>query len=180
MIPADLKRTRQALGLTQAQLALKLKTTRMTVTRYESGTRRIPGIVDVVLKQLALTPRIAMAGIVAAGNPIEPVSQSEMVEVPPSMLRGRQSFALKVKGDSMRDDGILPGDIVVVHKQATARNGQTVIAVVNHEATVKKYYRKERHIELHPANSSMKPIVVSPADDFRVEGVVVGVIRHCE
>ena len=162
MIPADLKRTRQALGLTQAQLALKLKTTRMTVTRYESGTRRIPGIVDVVLKQLALTPRIAMAGIVAAGNPIEPVSQSEMVEVPPSMLRGRQSFALKVKGESMRDDGILPGDIVVVHKQATARNGQTVIAVVN------------------PANSSMKPIVVSPADDFRVEGVVVGVIRHCE
>ncbi|HJU03741.1 MAG TPA: transcriptional repressor LexA [Nitrospiraceae bacterium] len=180
MNSVDLKRVRLALGLTQEQLAQKLKTTRMTITRYESGTRRIPGIIDVVLKQLASAPRIAMVGIVAAGNPIEPVPQSEWVEAPSSMLRGRQSFALKVKGDSMRDDGILPGDIVVVHKQATARNGQTVVAVVNHEATVKKYYRKERHIELHPANASMKPIVVSPADDFRVEGVVVGVIRHCE
>ncbi|MGH7231583.1 MAG: LexA family protein, partial [Nitrospiraceae bacterium] len=154
MHPDELKRARRMLGFTQEQLAQRLKTTRMTITRYESGTRRIPGPVEVVLKQLAApSSRIAMAGIVAAGNPIEPIPQSELVDVPPSMLQGGQSFALTVKGDSMRDDGILPGDIVVVRKQATARNGQTVVALVNNEATVKKYYRKERHIELYPANS---------------------------
>ena len=176
----ELKHARRSLGLTQEQLGHKLKTTRMTITRYENGTRRIPGIVDVAIKQLTAAPHVAMAGIVAAGTPIEPVPQAELVEVPPSMLRGGQSYALKVKGDSMREDGILPGDIVVVRKQSMARNGQTVVAMVNNEATVKKFYRKERHIGLHPANAAMPPMVVSSGDDFRVEGVVVGVIRHCE
>ncbi len=78
----------------------------------------------------------------------------------------------------MRDEGILPGDLVVVHKQVLARNGQTVIAVVNQEATIKKYYRRGERIELVPANATMRPIVVKPHDDFRIEGVVVGVMRH--
>ena len=88
------------------------------------------------------------------------------------------TFALRVKGNSMRDDGILPGDVVVVQKQSTARNGQTVIALVNGDATIKTYYRKAGAIELHPANESMKPIVVKETDAFHIEGVVVGVLRH--
>jgi repressor LexA len=171
---------RAVLGLTQAELAGRLGTTRMTITRYEGGTRRIPGVAKVALRQLASSTRLPMAGLVAAGNPIEPILQTEPVDVPPSMVRGTQNFALKVKGESMRDEGILPGDLVIVHKQATARNGQTIIAFVNQEATIKQYYRRAGHIELRPANAAMKSIIVTPEDEFRIEGVVVGVIRHCD
>lgn len=175
----DLKRIREGLGLTQQQLAEALQTTRVSVARYEAGMRRIPGVVSVVLNQLRQQTTIPMAGVVAAGSPIEPISQSELVEVPPSMLRGENTFALKIKGESMKDEGILPGDLVIVRKQDTAKNGQTVVALVNHEATIKIYYKKERHIELHPANDTMQPIMVHPSDEFQIEGLVIGVIRHC-
>ena len=79
----------------------------------------------------------------------------------------------------MKDDGILPGDLVVVRKQETARNGQTVVALVNHDATIKTYFKKGSHIELHPANATMQPIIVRPSDAFHIEGILIGVIRHC-
>lgn len=79
----------------------------------------------------------------------------------------------------MKDDGILPGDLVVVRKQPTARNGQTVVALVNGEATIKMYFKKESHVELHPANAAMQPIIVQPSDDLHIEGLLIGVIRHC-
>jgi repressor LexA len=179
MKPADLKRLREQLGLTQQQLADALRTTRVSVARYEAGMRRIPGMVQVMLAQLGRSSEIPMAGMVAAGLPIEPVQQSELIDVPPSMLRGGKTFALRVKGESMKDDGILPGDIVVVRKQETARNGQTIIALVNHDATIKTYFKKDLHIELHPANAAMQPIIVKPSDTFHIEGILIGVIRHC-
>jgi repressor LexA len=179
MKPTDLKLIREQLGLTQQQLADALHTTRVSVARYEAGMRRIPGMVKVAVEQLTRSSQIPMAGIVAAGSPIEPVQQSELIDVPPSMLRGGNVFALRVKGESMKDEGILPGDLVIVHKQETARNGQTVVAMVNHEATIKMYFKKPTHIELHPANAAMQPIVVQPSDAFRIEGLVIGVIRHC-
>lgn len=176
----ELKGIREELGLTQQQLAEALQTTRVSVARYEAGMRRIPGVVSVVLNQLRREKTaVPMAGLVAAGSPIEPVSQSELVDIPPSMLRGGETFALKVKGESMKDDGILPGDLVVVHKQRTAKNGQTVVALVNGEATIKTFFKKDAHIELHPANDMMQPIVVRPSDEFQIEGIVIGVIRHC-
>jgi len=179
MKPADLKRVREQLGLTQQQMADALQTTRVSVARYEAGMRRIPGMVQVTLDQLGRSSEIPMAGIVAAGSPIEPVQQSELIDVPPSMLRGGNTFALRVKGESMKDDGILPGDLVVVRKQETARNGQTVVALVNHDATIKTYFKKGAHIELHPANAAMQPIIVRPSDTFHIEGILIGVIRHC-
>lgn len=175
----DLKRLREELGLTQQQLADALHTTRVSVARYEAGMRKIPGVVSVVLDQLRQKTAIPMAGLVAAGFPIDPVPQSELVDVPPSMLRGGETFALKVKGESMKDDGILPGDLVVVRKQSTAKNGQTVVALVNREATIKTYFKKDSRIELHPANETMQPIIVRPSDEFHIEGIVIGVIRHC-
>jgi len=180
MKPRDLKHARKALGLTQEELAQKLRMTRMTITRYEGGTRRIPGMVDVLVEQLATEQHLPMLGLVAAGKPIEPVPQSEFVEVPASMIRRGETFVLRVKGESMQEDGILTGDLVVVQKQAMARNGQTVVALVNREATIKKYYQKEGRIELHPANATMQPIVVKSDDEFTIEGLVIGVIRHCE
>jgi repressor LexA len=101
-----------------------------------------------------------------------------LVAVLPPLLRGGETFALRVKGESMKDDGIFPGDLVVVRKQGIARNGQTVVALVNNEATIKKYYRKDGRIELHPANAAMKPIIVSSQDEFCIQGIVAGVIRH--
>jgi repressor LexA len=177
MRPLEFRQTRQLLHLTQEQLADRLRTTRRSIIRYEDGSRRIPGMAEVALQHLA-TAQISMAGIVSAGEPIEPISQTERVEVPKSMMGRGDTFALRVKGNSMRDDGILSSDVVVVQKQSTARNGQTVIALVNGEATIKTYHRKAGSIELHPANDTMKPIVIKDTDTFQIEGVVVGVIRH--
>lgn len=145
-----------------------------------SDTRRLPGCLDVAIRHRAALPRIPLVGTIAAGSPLEPFPPAdlEQVEVPRSMVGRGTTFALRVKGDSMRDDGILPGDVVVVRKQTTARNGQTVIALVNGEATIKIYRRTGRVIELQPANDTMRPIVVKETDRFRIEGIVVGVIRH--
>ena len=177
MRSAEFRQARQLLLLTQAQLASRLRTTRRSIIRYEDGSRRIPGMAEVALQHLATT-HISMAGIVAAGEPIEPIPQTERVEVPKSMIGRGDTFALRVKGSSMRDDGILSGDVVVVQKQSSARNGQTVIALVNGEATIKTYYRKAGTVELHPANDTLRPILVKETNAFHIEGIVVGVIRH--
>lgn len=180
MTAIEFRRIREELRMTQEQLAVELRTTRVSIARYESGMRRIGGAVQVAITQLARRIEIPMVGVVAAGVPIEPVTQSEWVEVPPSMVRYGETFALRVKGNSMIEDGILSGDVVVVRKQPTAQNGQTVVALVNREATIKTYFKREHHIELHPANAAMQPFMVTPADEFAIEGVLVGVIRHCD
>ncbi len=117
-----------------------------------------------------------LLGRVAAGKPIEAVEDVSAIEVPPSMVGSGEHFVLQVKGDSMQDDGIMNGDFVVVKKQPTAENGQTVVALINNEATVKKYYKRKNHIELRPAHTGMKPIKVKKGD-LRIEGRVVGVMR---
>lgn len=123
---------------------------------------------------------LPLLGYVAAGRPIEAVESPGSIAVPPGMLGRGENFALRVQGDSMVGDGILDGDYVVVRKQAVAENGQTVVALLGGEATVKRFYRRAGRIELHPANPTMQPFVVEEEGDLRIEGVVVGVIRHCE
>jgi repressor LexA len=118
-----------------------------------------------------------LLGRVAAGKPIEAVEDMDVIEVPPSMIGRGDYFVLQVKGSSMKEDGILNGDYVVVRKQPTAENGETVVALINNEATVKKYYKKRGHVELRPAHKGMKSIVVRKGD-LRIEGKVVGIMRH--
>jgi len=118
-----------------------------------------------------------LLGRVAAGKPIEAVEDMDVIEVPPSMIGRGDYFVLQVKGSSMKEDGILNGDFVVIRKQPTAENGETVVALINNEATVKKYYKKRGHVELRPAHKGMKSIVVRKGD-LRIEGKVVGVMRH--
>ncbi|MGZ8394739.1 MAG: transcriptional repressor LexA [Nitrospira sp.] len=173
----EFRHTRMRLGLTQEQLAEQLKTTRQSIVRYENGSRKIPGMAEVALSTVE-TAHVSLAGVVAAGEPIEAIPQTERVEVPKSMVGRGETFALRVKGTSMQNEGIFPGDVVVVQKHGSARNGQTVIALVNGEATIKTYHRKDGSIELHPANETMEPILVKPTDTFQIEGIVVGVIRH--
>lgn len=180
MKPENLVTTRKALGMTQEELAAALGTTRTSIARYECRQRRIPSMLEVALAKLAEPAHVLMAGVVAAGTPIEPVLQSEVVDVPADMIGQGDNFALRVKGDSMRDEGILSGDVIIVHRQETARNGQTVVALLNGEATIKTFYQKDGRIELRPENATMQPIVVTPDDELTIQGIVVGVIRYCK
>jgi len=118
-----------------------------------------------------------LLGRVAAGKPIEAIEDRSVVEVPPSMAGNGECFVLQVKGESMEEDGILDRDFVVVRKQPTAENGEIVVALINNEATVKRYYKKRNHVELRPAHTGMKPIRVKKGD-LRIEGKVVGVMRY--
>ena len=159
-----------------------------TVTTYlrileRKGYIRLPGeknrkrAIEVISPVETRRFEFPLMGRVAAGKPIEAVEDVDVIEVPPSMIGRGDHLVLQVKGDSMRDEGILDGDFVVVRKQPTAENGETVVALVNNEATVKKYYKREDHVELCPAHEGMAPIRVR-GGDFRIEGKVVGVLRH--
>jgi repressor LexA len=125
---------------------------------------------------------LPLLGRVAAGRPIESLEHNESVDVPRNLLgRTGDHFVLRVQGDSMIDEGILDGDQVIIKKQKTAENGQTVVALINNEATIKKYYLKKGRVELHPANPKYAPLIVDSDlnDGFNIEGIMVGLIRRC-
>jgi repressor LexA len=124
--------------------------------------------------------RLPLVGTIAAGRPIEAVEEREHLNLeevfaPP---RNASLFVLKVRGDSMIDEHIRAGDYVVCEKRNVARNGQTVVALLESgEATLKKYYReRDGRIRLQPANDKYEPIWVAP-DDLQIQGIVVGVVR---
>lgn len=123
---------------------------------------------------------VPLLGDVAAGIPIEAIENpSQSITIPAHMIRSSSKhFALKVKGDSMIEDGIFEEDLIIVKHQATANQGQTVVAVVDGEATVKRYKKHQNKIELIPANSSMDSIWVNPEQNFQIAGVLVGLIRN--
>lgn len=120
---------------------------------------------------------IPLLGKVAAGNPIEASEHNKFITVPKHMLGKGRYYALTVQGQSMIEDGILDGDVIVVKEQNNAVNGETIIAMIDNEATVKRYKKEKDHIKLIPANSSMSPIMVSPDDPFEIKGVLVGLLR---
>jgi repressor LexA len=92
------------------------------------------------------------------------------------LLRAGTHFVMEVRGDSMIDDGIREGDLVIVQQQAVPNNGDTVVAVVQGEATIKRYYQRGQIIELRPANARMTPIQVDPRA-LEIKGVVAGLMR---
>ena len=121
---------------------------------------------------------IPLLGRVAAGRPIEAIENSDSIEVPASLLGRRDSFALRVTGDSMVDEGILDGDIILVEERPDPRAGEVVVATVDGEATVKRFYReKNGSVRLQPSNAAYKPIVVD-GGDLNIRGAVVGLIRR--
>ena len=119
---------------------------------------------------------VPLLGLVAAGRPIEPFPNEESIEVPATLLGKGDHFVLRVRGESMVEDGILDGDYVVVAKRAKAESGQTVVALVRGEATLKRYYSEGARVRLQPANSAMRPLTVD-ARDVTIQGVVTGLIR---
>lgn len=122
---------------------------------------------------------LLLLGYVAAGEPIEVFSNPEPILVPRSFIvQSGSHYALKVKGDSMIDEGINNGDIVIIKRQETAENGQKVVALINgNEATLKKIYKEIGGYRLQPANSSMKPIFVK---ELIIQGKVTGVLPNYE
>lgn len=121
---------------------------------------------------------IPLEGYVQAGRLTEAIQNREYIEVTPDLVKSNQDmFALKVRGDSMIGDCIMDGDLVIVKRQPVARNNQTVIAMVDGEATLKRYFKKTTHIELHPANPDYAIINVAPSANFQILGVVTNVIR---
>lgn len=122
---------------------------------------------------------LPLMGTIAAGQPLDAVATAESVCVPADMVAGRgRTFVLRVQGSSMIEEQIKDGDLVVVEDRQVAREGETVVALIDGaEATLKKFYRDGSRVRLEPANPEMNPIVL-PAERLRLQGVVVGVIRR--
>ena len=122
------------------------------------------------------TVPVPVLGRVTAGMPVLAVEEIEgYVPVSESVRRGRELFALRIDGDSMINAGILDGDIVVVCKTPVAENGEIVVALIEDEATVKRFYREEGHIRLQPENPAYDPIIV---EECMLLGTVVSVVRY--
>lgn len=118
-----------------------------------------------------------LVGKVAAGLPIEAIENVERtVPVPQGLFHQRPTYLLRVQGDSMRDAGILDGDLIAVRKTNMARSGQIVVARIDEDVTVKTLQINKSSITLLPANDAFEPIRVSP-DQLMIEGIVVGLIR---
>ena len=120
---------------------------------------------------------LPLRGRIAAGAPIEAVEDVETVDVPERFYHP-ENYVLQVVGDSMVEDGVLDGDLVVVRHGRRAENREMVVALVDGEATLKRYVPRGDRIELHPANPEYPVITVSPEQHFEIRGRAVGVIRE--
>lgn len=142
--------------------------------RRRSGMSRALEVVP--QRQRAEAIELPLLGIAAAGRPIEAVLD-EKVAVPEDLVRKPDSYVLKVSGDSMRDDGILDGDLIGVHRTPTASSGQIVVARIDDEITVKRLKIGKDGIRLLPRNPEYQPIEVRPDQDFAIEGLYCGLVR---
>ncbi len=134
--------------------------------------------IAVVAGRSGAARRVPLLGAVAAGRPIEPLTAAEELELPEGWLGRTRTFALRVRGDSMIEEHIRDGDVVIVEERETARNGETVIALVDGDSvTVKRYQREGALVRLEPANHQLAPLVL-PEERVRVQGVVIGVLRR--
>jgi len=125
---------------------------------------------------------IPLLGLIAAGQPIEAIQNKETIVVPQNKLpRSGEFYALRVIGDSMIDENINDGDIILVKQQNVAENGQKVVALIdNYEATLKKFYKERGYIRLQPANKTIEPIIIKKDKELTIQGVVIDVIKNEE
>jgi repressor LexA len=121
---------------------------------------------------------LPLMGTIAAGRPLEAIPTTETICVPSDLVAGRgRTFVLKIQGDSMIGDSIRDGDYVIIEERRVARDGETVVALVDGtDATLKRIFREGPNVRLEPSNPAMQPIVVA-ADRVQVQGVVVGLLR---
>jgi repressor LexA len=150
----------------------------------EGLIKRIPNVsrgIELIKVEENDDYQIPLLGTVAAGQPIEAILSHDTVATPRDMIGRGRTFALKVRGDSMIEENIQDGDIIIVGAQSTAENGQMVVALIDgNYATVKKFYREPDFIRLEPANPQFKPIFIKTPDRLQIQGVVRGLIRKYE
>jgi repressor LexA len=120
---------------------------------------------------------LPLFGYIAAGRPLDVDVSNETISVPDHLTTRGENYVLKVRGDSMVEDGILDGDLVIIARRERAENGEMVVANVNGEVTLKRMYHEGERVRLQPANSMMGPIYAA-ARDVAVQGVVVGLMRR--
>lgn len=155
----------------------------LTKEKYQSRSLNLTPTVIELLESTERVQRqqeerfsLPLLGYIAAGRPIEALEVAEEVDLSDMVNTSRSSYVLRVKGDSMIDEGIRNGDFVICERRQVARNGETVVAIIaDGEATLKKFYREGDRIRLQPANETMEPIYT---DNCEVRGVVVGVMRR--
>jgi repressor LexA len=131
-----------------------------------------------ILDQASVTEQLVpLLGTIAAGHPIEAVASPEEISVPDGLLTKGTNYVLRVEGNSMIEEQIRDGDLIIVEQRDVAANGETVVALIDgQEATLKKLYREEGRVRLQPANPTLFPIFVEE-DRLRIQGVVVGLMR---
>jgi repressor LexA len=181
-LPPTLAEIARAFGFRQARAAQKhllaLETKgHLTLLPGKARGIRLPAATPRPARDEPLT--LPLLGRVAAGRPIGADAGIEReVVVDPHLFHPRPHYLLRVRGDSMRDDGILDGDLIAVHRTPDARSGQVVVARLDGEVTVKKLELTASGVRLLPRNADHAPIDVDPrSDDFAIEGVYVGVLR---
>ena len=161
----------ELVGGTSRGIRLRSETLRaLNQSRNKQFSLPLPGLMQLTLP---------LVGRVAAGSPIlaqEHIDQTYVVES--TLFARKPDYLLKVRGMSMRDAGIMDGDLLAVQATKDAKNGQIVVARLGDEVTVKRFRRNKDQIELHPENPDYQTIVVEPGEPFEIEGLAVGLIRN--
>jgi SOS regulatory protein LexA len=139
-----------------------------------------PRSIEIVKKETMIN--IPLLGLIAAGQPIEAIQNKETIAVPQNKLpRSGEFYALRAIGNSMIDENINDGDIILVKQQSVAENGQKVVALIdNYEATLKKFYKERGFIRLQPANKTIEPIIIKKDREIVIQGIVIDVIKNEE
>ena len=153
---------------------LKALETKGLITRVNNQARAIQ-LVDYKFPSRGLP----FLGNVAAGTPLQAIEQQGERLSMNDLFDGPHHYVLKVCGTSMIEDHIEDGDYVVIREQEDAPNGERVVAMIDNEVTLKRFYKENDRIRLEPANGTMKPIIVHSDEDARILGILVGVVRKC-
>ncbi len=141
-----------------------------------------PRAIEIIDDNFNLTRRelvnVPIIGTVTAGEPILAVENIEgYFPISPEFLKNKQTFMLKVKGESMINAGIFSGDYILVEETPTASDGAIIVALVEDSVTVKRFYKEEDHFRLQPENDAMEPILVPKNTPFSIVGKVIGLFR---
>ncbi|MCL6473308.1 MAG: transcriptional repressor LexA [Firmicutes bacterium] len=178
--PPSVREIGQAVGLTSSSTVHShlAALERKGYIRRDPTKPRALEVIDLRLTNKGISPdkvkNVPLVGRVAAGTPLFAQENIEDNYPLPVDIAGEDSFMLKVKGDSMIEAGILDGDYIIVRQQATANDGDIVVALIDDESTVKRFYKKRDRVVLKAENKSMEPIIVR---DVRILGKVIGLIR---
>ena len=145
--------------------------------RRDANQKRGVELVEQIEESDGTARQLPFFGYIAAGRPLEVVPSDETISVPEHLTTRGENYVLKVRGESMIEDGIHDGDFVIIAPRTIASNGEMVVANVAGEVTLKRFYHERNRVRLQPANSSMAPIYALP-EDVSIQGVVVGLMRR--